>query len=113
MWVPSLLQVIRAAAKTMMAESRHLTSLDVRDIPKKHFCPRPPGTDPRACPRRGARTRRWPGPKVKLSAEDIERAVYLRDVKKLSMSEISGKLGVYPATLYCRMPAPSTEDGNP
>ncbi|MCT2061245.1 hypothetical protein [Dietzia cinnamea] len=50
---------------------------------------------------------------MKLSAEDIERAVYLRDVKKLSMSEISGKLAVSPATLYRRMPAPSTEDGNP
>lgn len=45
-----------------------------------------------------------PGPKMKLGAEDIERAVYLRDVKKLSMSEISSKLRVSPATLYRRIP---------
>ena len=50
-----------------------------------------------------------PGPKLKLGAEDIERAVYLRDVKKLSMAEISDKLGVSPATLYRRIPPRPTE----
>lgn len=46
-----------------------------------------------------------PGPKTKLSDEDIERAVYLRDVKKLSMSEVSEKVGVSVATLYRRLPS--------
>ncbi|WP_197431539.1 hypothetical protein [Dietzia sp. DQ12-45-1b] len=111
MSVPSLLQVSRAAAKAMMAESRHLTTLDVRNIPKKHFRPRPQEQTPERA--RAAALERGvaPGPKMKLSAEDIERAVC--DVKKLSMSEISGKLAVSPATLYRRMPARSTEDGNP
>lgn len=51
-----------------------------------------------------------PGPKMKLSAEDIERAVYLRDVKGISMAEISGKLGVSPATLYRRIPPRSASE---
>lgn len=41
---------------------------------------------------------------MKLGAEDIERAVCLRDVKKLSMWEMSGELGISLATLYCRIP---------
>lgn len=45
-----------------------------------------------------------PGPKMKLGAEDIERAVYLRDIKKLSMSEAAEKVGVSVATLYRRIP---------
>lgn len=44
------------------------------------------------------------GPKMKLSADDLEHAVYLRDVKGLSMAEISDKTGVSVATLYRRMP---------
>lgn len=52
------------------------------------------------------------GPKMKLSPEDIERAVYLRDVKKLSMSEISGELGASPSTLYRRMPPRQTGPPN-
>ena len=39
---------------------------------------------------------------MKLAAEDIGRAINLRDVKKLSMSELSGKLEPSPATLYRR-----------
>jgi hypothetical protein len=35
-----------------------------------------------------------PGPKKKLSAEDVERAVYVRDVKQLSMSDVAVKGGV-------------------
>lgn len=46
-----------------------------------------------------------PGPKMKLNVEGIERAVYLRDVKGLSMKEISDKTGVSVATLYRRLPA--------
>lgn len=46
-----------------------------------------------------------PGPKPKLDADDVERAVYLRDVKGLSMAEISDKTGVSVATLYRRLPA--------
>lgn len=45
-----------------------------------------------------------PGPKMKLSPEDIDRAVYLRDVKKLSMSEVAAKMRVSAATLYRRLP---------
>lgn len=44
------------------------------------------------------------GPKKKLSDEDIERAVYLRDIKKLSMSKVAEKVGVSVATLYRRIP---------
>ena len=51
-----------------------------------------------------------PGPKLKLSPEDIDRAVYLRDVKKLSMTEIATKLKVSPATLYRRLPPRPAED---
>jgi len=55
-----------------------------------------------------------PGPKMKLSVEDIERAVYLRDVKNLSMAEVSAKIGVSPATLYRRLPGrPSDRTGSP
>ena len=39
-----------------------------------------------------------------LGAEDIERAVYLRDVKKLSMWEMFGEHGISPVTLYRRIP---------
>lgn len=49
-----------------------------------------------------------PGPKMKLGAEDIERAVYLRDIKNLSMSEVAEKVGVSVATLYRRMPSRSS-----
>lgn len=49
-----------------------------------------------------------PGPKMKLSAEDIERAVYLRDVKKRPMAEIAEKVDVSPATLYRRLPPRDT-----
>lgn len=45
-----------------------------------------------------------PGPKMKLTTEDIERAVYLRDIKGLSMSEVAEKVNVSVATLYRRMP---------
>lgn len=45
-----------------------------------------------------------PGPKMKLTAEDIDRAVYLRDIKHLPMSEVADKLGVSVATLYRRLP---------
>lgn len=45
---------------------------------------------------------------MKLSPEDIDRAVYLRDVKKLSMAEIATKLEVSPATLYRRLPPRDT-----
>lgn len=45
-----------------------------------------------------------PGPKKKLTAEDIDRAVYLRDVKQLPMSEVAEKVRVSVATLYRRMP---------
>ena len=51
-----------------------------------------------------------PGPKMKLGPEDIDRAVYLRDVKKLSMAEVAAKLEVSPATLYRRLPPRPTED---
>lgn len=51
-----------------------------------------------------------PGPKMKLSPEDIDRAVYLRDVRKLSMAEVAAKLEVSPATLYRRLPPRPTED---
>ena len=45
-----------------------------------------------------------PGPKMKLTAEDIDRAIYLRDIKHLPMSEVADKLGVSVATLYRRLP---------
>lgn len=45
-----------------------------------------------------------PGPKMKLTDEDIDRAVYLRDIKNLSMSEVAEKVGVSVATLYRRLP---------
>lgn len=51
-----------------------------------------------------------PGPKMKLGADDVDRAVYLRDVKGLSMAEISDKTGVSVATLYRRLPARPSED---
>ena len=51
-----------------------------------------------------------PGPKMKLSPEDIDRAVYLRDVRKLSMAEVAAKLEASPATLYRRLPPRPTED---
>lgn len=58
-----------------------------------------------------------PGPKKKLSAEDIDRAVYLRDVKGLSMSEVAEKVKVSVATLYRRLPprtpTPDTDDPLP
>ena len=53
-----------------------------------------------------------PGPKMKLTAEDIDRAVYLRDIKKLSMSEVADKIGVSVATLYRRLP-PRPSDESP
>lgn len=50
-----------------------------------------------------------PGPKMKLTAEGVDRAVYLRDVKKLSMSEVAAKMHVSVATLYRRLPARSPD----
>ena len=50
-----------------------------------------------------------PGPKVKLRTEDVERAVYLRDVKKLPMSEVAAKVGVSVATLYRHLPSRPSE----
>ena len=54
-----------------------------------------------------------PGPKMKLSAEDVDRAVYLRDVKQLSMTEISEKIGVSVATLYRRLPTRPFKEEQP
>lgn len=51
-----------------------------------------------------------PGPKKKLTPEDIERAVYLRDIKQLPMSQIAEKLGVSVATLYRRIPPRPAEE---
>lgn len=51
-----------------------------------------------------------PGPKMKLTAEDIDRAIYLRDIKHLPMSEVADKLGVSVATLYRRLP-PRPDEG--
>jgi len=51
-----------------------------------------------------------PGPKMKLDADAIEHAVYLRDVKGLPMPEIAEKTGVSVATLYRRLPARPAND---
>src|SRR5699024_12393881 len=51
-----------------------------------------------------------PGPMMKLTAEDIDRAAYLRDVKHLAMSEVAERLGVSVATLYRRLPPRSTAE---
>ena len=47
---------------------------------------------------------------MKLTAEDIDRAAYLRDVKHLAMSEVAERLGVSVATLYRRLPPRSTAE---
>lgn len=52
-----------------------------------------------------------PGPKMKLTAEDVDRAVYLRDVKNLSMSEVAAKMRVSVATLYRRLPRRPPDSG--
>lgn len=51
-----------------------------------------------------------PGPQPKLGVDDVERGVP-RDVKELSMVEISDKTGVSVSTLYRRIPfRPSEEE---